>query len=690
MKNSKIHTCLLIASFLINTLPLFSQEITDTTLKKQLDPVTVSASRLVSKDIETPSSVTSISRSAIQSGQPQLAADEALRYVPGLFALNGYNFAQDLRVSIRGFGARSAFGIRGITMLVDGLPETTPDGQAQVDNLDLGIMDKIEVLRGPSSGLYGNAAGGVISYYTEEPSKDFSLETKYIGGSFGFSRFQVKASQQIKKLGYLFSASNTNLDGFRQQSEMKSTLFNGKLLYSFNDNSALKILINYLNSPTANDPGAITEEQAVEDPRQARDVNINFKAGESIKQGKVGVLYDISLNKQNAVHAHAYYVFRDFSNNLPFENGGIVEFDRAFSGIGFYHSIKQNSKNFGFEFQTGIESKLQEDDRQRYNNLQGSKGEKNLDQVERFGSFGIFHLQNWAIGSKIQLRNAFRYESINLEALDDYLMDGNDSGNQKLNSFNPSVGFNYLFSNAFSGFLSYSTSFESPALSELSANPLGTGGFNPALKPQKAVSYEIGIKGRAIQKLKFDLAVFHISVKDEFIPYELEDFPGRTFYRNAGQSSRNGMEVSTQWVIGNRLSAYLQYTFSDFTFKSYQINDNNFDGNLIPGIPKHNGLFELRYFSTFGLIAKYQVQFIGNLMVNDANTAEADDYVLHNFRITYTYSGKKFELEPFFGINNMYNQRYYSNVRINSFGNRYFEPGPDINIFAGLKIRFEK
>ncbi len=661
----------------------------DTTLLLQeLNEITIAAPRLTQSDLKSSLSVSIVEKNLIQRAQPQLTADEALQYVPGLFALNANNFAQDLRISIRGFGARSAFGIRGIKLLVDGLPETTPDGQAQVDNLDLGMMQRAEVIRGPSSGLYGNASGGVISYYTEDPPETPFAEARLTLGSFGLQRYQLKTGHQGEKIGFLLHGSTTSLDGYRQHSRMESSLINGKIDFELADDHRLKILFNYMDSPVSDDPGGINFEQAQADPSSARDRNVLFASGEAISQGKIGALYDGALTAEQSIQANFYYVFRDFSNFLPFENGGRVKFDRSFYGGGINHLFRKELGKTLLQMRTGVEFADQSDDRMRFDNLMGLEGNETLNQLETFSSIGFFHLQEWQINESLQLRGTLRFETVKLQAVDNFLSDGNDSGEQDLNSLNPSIGINYRLSDAAFVFGTISTSFETPTLGELSNNPSGEGGFNPDLAPQKSTNYEFGLKGILDGRFKYEVALFHITVNDELIPFELEGFIGRTFYRNAGRSLRNGIEISSRYNFAKGWNAFLQYTFSDFQYDDFSTDDGRLDGNNIPGIPKHMGFMGLSYSNPSGIFGNLQLRYVGELFTNDANSVVDDAYSLLNLRFGYQKSWNKIEITPYFGINNLLDSNYNSNIRINAFGGRFFEPGPGINFYAGTKIRF--
>lgn len=683
-KASQAFTFFLISFFALPIL-LFSQS--DTLLFQQIEPIEITVSRIEGEDLKIPMSLSIIKKAQFDYGQPLIAADEILNFSPGVFALNPTNFAQDLRVSIRGFGARAAFGIRGIKLLVDGLPETTPDGQSQVDNLDLGVVDQFEIIKGPASGLYGNASGGVINITTEEALDKLFLESRLLVGSYGLQQYQLKAGQRTGKFNYLVHGMHTKLDGYRAHSEVENNLFNGKFQYDLGNNSKLQLILNYVNSPQANDPGGINLEAVDTDRRQARDRNVLFSGGEEVNQTKIGLVYVGNFGGKHQLNARVYQVWREFGNRLPFEFGGIVAIDRSFNGLGFTYRFNTDLGNLNYILKVGMDLENQTDDRTRFRNLEGTRGAETFNQEESFSSLGAYILQEGQLDN-FRFYAGLRYDDLRLEALDRFLSDGDDSGAIDLDNFNPMLGLSYNISDAFNIYANYSTSFETPTLSELSNNPDGGGGFNPDLEPQKAKNYELGIKGKSGKRLKYSLAIFHIDLEDELIPFELDLFPGRTFFRNAGKSSRTGVEVETNWLLAKGLIGQLAYTYSDFTFGESTLGD--LGGNQIPGLPKHLLSGSLRYLNLGGFYSVLQARHVGEIFLNDNNSQTDNAYTIVNLRFGYRFKFDGWNMEPFFGINNLLDTEYNSNIRINAFGGRFFEPGPEINIFGGVKVRLWK
>lgn len=332
----------------------------------EVDEIVVRATRLDKRIDDIPASVSVVTQDEIQLGRQQLGLDESLAAVPGLFMLNRYNFAQDLRIAIRGFGARSNFGIRGVKILVDGIPESLPDGQGQSDGIDLGSATQIEVIRGPASSLYGNASGGVINITTEAAPADPFIESRLSIGDFDFRKVQLKTGGQADRLNYLISLSDMRLDGYRDHSDTEDTLLNTRFVYAVDDESEISLVFNSTDQPVADDPGGVTLPEMQADPAAARQRNVDFDAGESLDQQRLGLSYRKSIGDRHEVRVRNHYVWRDFANKLPFQDGGIVSFDRIIVGGGATYTYTGEVGGRPNNLIVGVDVDRQDDDRQRF------------------------------------------------------------------------------------------------------------------------------------------------------------------------------------------------------------------------------------------------------------------------------------------------------------------------------------
>ncbi|MFN8354520.1 MAG: TonB-dependent receptor [Spirosomataceae bacterium] len=662
---------------------LFAQ--TDTAQVRLLAPVTVTSGRLPIRETRLPAALTVIDGFRIQAGQAQLSLHESLGAVAGLWAMNPDNYAQDLRISVRGFGARAAFGIRGIRVLVDGIPESTPDGQADVDNLDPSALRRMEVMRGPASGLYGNAAGGVLSLQTQNAEDIPLAEAQLLQGAYGFKGYKFRSGFQKNKFSSVLTLSRNETDGFRQHSRMENLILNAKVGYAFDSLTRLSLLFNYGYSPQADDPGGLTQAQVNENRQQASANNLKFNTGEAVEQGRLGLVFEKKMGKHQ-LFTRAFMTKRQLDNLLAFEAAGAGQLNRTFSGGSVQYTFSEPLPNGIYRVKVGFDVENQEDRRQRFDNKITSRGKQTLDQLERFQNVAGFVTQELELREKLTVLAGLRFDAIRMSVTDQFLSDGDQSGEKRFTRFNPTLGASYGVSPALNLYTNLSSSFETPTLSELSNNPSGTGGFNPDLAPQRAVNYEIGLKSNIQNRIRFDLALFQVNVKDELVPFQLQAFPGRVFYRNAGASQRRGIETSLSASLAKGLVFFGNYTYSHFIYQSYQTTAGTFDGNTLPGIPKHLWYDELRYFRPTGFFGIVQLRHAGELFADDANTSVSPGYTLLNLRAGYQLKISKLQVEFFGGANNVFDVIYTNNVQINAAAGRYFEPAMGRNAYVGVRV----
>lgn len=652
---------------------------------EKIEEIVVTATRLPALARQLPFAIARVDKNDIQSARQQLGLDEALASVPGLFFQNRYNFAQDLRIAIRGFGARANFGIRGIRIVADDIPLTLPDGQGSVDAIDLGSAESIEVIRGPFSAVYGAASGGVILINSEQGPESPFLSGRVNVGSYDFIQGQVKVGGQAGKLNYMANISATELDGYREHSRLETRLLNTRLRHQIDDSTLLTVVFNAVDSPQADDPGGLNAGEVEANRRQAAPRNLLFDAGESLDQQSLGA----ALRKQygdSQLLLNGHYVNRDFDNRLPFDvnsngQGGSVDLGRTFYGLGarWMQSFASNARLvFGGEYAA------QRDHRKRFANDFGTLGSLTTDQDEDVSDYAAFVQAMWPMGERTTLNAGARYDRLEYRIRNRLGEDG--SGDISFNAFSPMAGISWGFSERSNIYANVSQSFDPPATTEL-ANPEGATGFNQMLDEQTALNIEMGLKGEA-GKLGYELAAFIIDVDDAIVPFELEG-SGQSFFENAGSSSHDGIEASVFFSLSEGLSASLSYTYSDFEFDEFQgLDGENYDGNRIPGIPRHLTQAGLRWRPRPEMSLAFDVLHASSFFANNANTVEAGDYTVADLRFEYRWTGSSMEASPFAGINNVFDEEYFGNVRLNAGFGRYFEPAPERNVYAGIQIRW--
>ena len=639
--------------------------------KITLKEITLDAGRINTPKRVIPFAVSHRTFQPAQLDLPQNSLQDYLTGVPGLYAQNTQNFAQDLRISIRGFGARSGFGIRGIQLIVDGLPETTPDGQGQLDNLPLGLIQSISVLRGPASTFYGNASGGVIQINTLEDFKDNFVRLRAQGGSYSSRNLAATVGLKKNKTRAVFYQNLTQSEGYRKHSKFKQQVFNTRLWHDFSDQSKIRWQFNYTHSPYAYDAGGINLAAVEENREQARPQNETFQTYETVDHLKTGLQWKKQINDKVSWESYAFYAHRDFVGRLPFGFGGFVELKRDYYGLGTALELRPQNHH---RMQIRLSLADQKDHRQRFINVEGAAGDVTLDQDELFfnTAFSLLDEIKWNFGL-LRLGLRYDHQSLGTQRASDEV---------QLNAWNPSIGFTYTQWGSHVMFVSYSSSFETPTLNELSANPSGNAGFNPNLSPSKAHNYEWGWRYNSPENT-IEATLFAIHTQNEILPYRLEAFPDRDFYRNTGSTSRWGIELFWEHQKGP-WSWNLAYTYAALTFDDYVLGDKNLSGNQLPGVPQQqwNGRLQYRFPNGWG--STLQTQYSGTLYADDANLTQVDDYFLANLRLWKSYDALSF----FGGVNNLLDRAYFDNIRINDFGKRYYEPAPMRNFYLGMHLSF--
>ena len=597
---------------------------------------------------------------------------DAIDFSAGLWITNSENQAQDNRMSIRGFGTRSAFGIRGLKIILDGVPLTTPDGQSQVDNIPFQLIENVEIMKSLSSTRYGNASGGVVSINTFSNLTDkYIVEVGY--GSYGYKNIEGTYSTNSEKSSTILNISQAESDGYRDHSNYlnKSLFFKHARKFQ---NMNLKFNLLYFDSPYAFDSGGLNIESVEENRSQARDRNLLYNSQESIKQIQTGVVlgWDTKLGK---VNSNVYYSNRDFVGLLPFTNGGYVELNRDFSGVEI--SIKDKSQNF--EWMVGTSIQDQNDDRKRFENNEGEKGAITLDQIESFRSYGAFALasynkENYSIQSGVR----FDLHEISLDdniGIDQQYVEYSKS----LKAFSPNVGFIYNLNKNDEVYINYGKSYETPSLSELSANPNGVG-FNGDLNPMNSSGFDLGFRNKS-QKLSYSITVFYIKTKDEIVRYELEGFEGMNFYRNLGTSKRIGTEMEVSYNLGNLGVLNASYTQAKYEFKNQEVSGD------LPGIPKSN--FALKWlYGNKDFDLKLDLKYVNSLYADNNNEVKVPSYLLSNIALKNKFNFKGFFLEVGLHVRNLLDEKYYDNIRTNAFGNRFYEPASLRSFILSIKTTF--
>ena len=655
-----------------------------------MDEVVVTATRMQQKLGDVPVAASVVNQQEIQQGRQELGLDESLNKIPGLFMMDRYNFAQDLRISIRGAGSRATFGIRGIQIYIDGIPATTADGQGGVDDIDLGSASRVEVIRGPASSLYGSSAGGVISIFTEDGPQTPFVQAAATLGSYNMRKYQLKAGGQYNKLNYLVNLSYLNMDGYRQNNQVEQTELNSKFRYDFSDDSNLTVIVNAVDSPTANDPGSLPINLVKADPRQAWSGNLAFHSGESLTQQRVGAVYRRDIGENQHLTLNNFYLWKDFITYLPFQSEGVSAFQRFFYGGGGKYDFTTPIWGHNNDLTIGFDIEIQRDNRQRYNNDFGIKGPMTQNQLEAAESYGVYFRDQFSITDNLLFSVGGRYDIVDMAIHDHFLSNGDQSSALHFKHFNPSVGLVWHFLPNMSLYANYGTAFETPTFTEVGgpSQDLGATGINLAgfnnVKPQTAESYEIGLRGRAWNRVNFDFAAYTMKVKDEVV--NVATLGNRGEFQNA-DTRRKGIEAEADMAITDQIKLTTSYTYSHFKFRRFPTNPAA-EGNWLPVIPQQQFYAELAWRHPSGVYAAVEYHWVDQIYANNANTAVSDAYNVANLRFGDDFNIDNLVISPYAGVKNFTNEKYNGNVRPNSYGGRYYEPAPTRNVYGGIKVRY--
>lgn len=662
--------------------PVWAQ--TDT--EAVLPTVEVSAPRLARELYATPAAVSTIDQDAIAQGQQRVRLDESLNRVPGVFLQNRDNFAQGQRISIRGFGARAPFGVRGITVMVDGIPYTLPDGQAQLDAIDLDSAERIEVIRGPSSVLYGNAAGGVIDITTADGRDNPGTRLRMGAGSDGYQKVALQNGGVQGDWSHHISLTGLNVDGYREQSSTEKYLLNAKLRRELGSDRALTAIINLLDNPRSEDPGALNAREVAEGRDQAAPNSLALDAGQTVDQQLIGLQYEDLSAGEGELYLKGFIAQRDFEQQLPFVGSSRLGYQRDYMGASAEYHHEVTLGNLPLNYIVGVDAARQKDDRFRNDvNPQGAVGEPLADETQTATSTGVFVQGDLALSELLTLSLGTRFDRVDLDVDDDFAADGDQSGQRTFNEWSGSAGLSYRYRPQHQAYINTGTAFETPTFSEF-ANPAG-GGFNPSVEPQKAWNREVGLRGYIEPlALDYDVALFSVRVRDELVPY---DEGGRTFYQNAGDTNRDGVELALGWQLADQWRLDSALTLARYEFDEFATPSERFDGNRIPGLPEQTWVNQLTWENLDERFATLETEYVGDLVADNANQTSVDSYWLVNLRVGDGWQlSQQTRLSAYVGLRNLLDEEHYSNVRLNGTFGRFYEPAPGRSVYGGVELSF--
>jgi iron complex outermembrane receptor protein len=646
-----------------------------------------------------PYAVGVLDRTALQRGQQTLGIDEALNNLPGVVVANRYNYSLDQRISIRGSGSRSNFGVRGLKILLDGVPQTLPDGQSQLTNVDFADIDRAEVLRGASSSLYGNASGGVIAFRTERAAPGpFAQRVRIQGGSGdrdgdGFYKWQTWTSARAGNISGTLSLSQFKADGFRQHSAAEFRQLNGGVDYALSGSTLGTLRLSLADNPRAQNPGALTLTEYNTNPDSAAGNNIRRGADKDAQQHQLALglrHFDAAGNEYDAT---VFGLLRDLANPLaapPFDGapptaGTYVAIDRVVGGIRGSLNRRLGTTERSPRLTAGVDVQRMRDDRENFVSDAGRPTTAVLlDQREQVTELGPFAQMQWSPRERLVLSAGVRYDWIRFDLDDRFTTDGDDSGAETMAAASGNVGLSWSVNQQFVPYVNVSTAFETPTTTELVNKADGTGGLNPDLGPQRTVNYEVGARGQPARSVTYSVALFIGRITDAIV--QGPEVGGRAFFRNAGKTHNDGAEVGLSLAPIDKVTLTGAYTYARYRFAS----GDALDDNRLPGVPEHFWRLGLRTSlpGDFYLDADHTIST--SIAADDANTPTlfVPAYSVTNVRAGWDGRVGTMEIAPFVGVNNLLDRRYVGSVTLNGVGGRVFEPAPRRVIYVGAELGY--
>ncbi len=680
----------------------------------QLAPVVVTATRTEALAFDVPASINRIDGSEVRDGHAQINISESLGAVPGLLARDRQNYAQDVQISVRGFGARSTFGIRGVRLYVDGIPATLPDGQGQISNVELGSVGRIEVLRGPFSALYGNSSGGVIQVFTEEGSGPPTFSFGVSAGSDGVLRYGAQASGASGNgFGYNVSASRFRTDGYRDHSAVERTLGNAKLTLRPDADTKFTLLANSLALPEAQDPMGLTRAQFDANPRGVDPSALAYNTRKSVNQTQLGAILERRVSATDALQVLVYAGHRSTEQfqSIPkstqgsaLNPGGVIALGRDYEGADLRWTLKAHLLDAPLTLVSGVAYDVLAEHRRGYQNFIGTtlgvQGALRRDEVNDVTSFDPYLQAAWQITPQWSLNAGLRHSRVSFVSTDGYIVGTNpdDSGRAAYTATLPVLGAMYALSSDVHLYATAGRGFETPTLNELAYRSGGGTGLNLGLQAARSTSYEAGMKTRRADWGELTVAAFRTDTDNEIVTQT--NVSGRSTYQNAGATRRTGLELGWSNTYFEYLRAQLAATLLNASYRDGFLTCTASPcaaanvpipaGNRIPGIARGALFAALNWASPAGWRAGIEARYLSSVLVNDLNSDAAPRYATAAANVGYLLNLGSWELSGFVRGDNLFARRYAGSVIVNEGNSRFFEPAPGRTWLASASatIRF--
>jgi iron complex outermembrane recepter protein len=676
-----------------------------------LPAVVVTATRTAQLPFDIPAAVNVVAMPP--DGTLNVNASELLVGIPGVLARDRQNYAQDEQISIRGFGARSTFGIRGIRLYTDGIPASMPDGQGQVSHFNLDSAERVEVLRGPFSALYGNASGGVIQLFTADGTDPPQFRFGLAGGSNGVLRSDLNARGVQGPVDENIDYTHFQTDGYRDHSAARRESGNAKIGWQIDDHRRLTLVVNSLDAPNAQDPLGLTRAQYQANPRQVASAADTYNTRKSASQDQAGLIYDDQLDENNSLRLMSYYGQRSVLQYLsipkatqlsqPGNSGGVVDLGSDYGGGDARWTWHGDLANRPFELAAGLSYDSQNQHRQGFNNFIGDTlgvtGALRRDEIDRVDDLDQYAQATWRPGDDWTLMGGVRHSSVSFDSTDHFITaaNPNDSGRVDYGATTPVAGVLYRVSPTVHLYANYGKAFETPTFSELGYRSDGGSGLALNLLPVRTHSAEAGIKLQPNETTDAAFAVFRADSRDELAI--ATNLGGRTTYQNVDRSRRQGLEASLNTALSPHWKLQATYTYLQAIFRSPFLTCVTTPcakpdmpvpaGTDIAGVPRSNFYAALRWGAARGWQAAVDTTTTSSVPVNDLASERAPGYTLFGLSGGYIVQSGHWRMNTFARIDNLFDRQYVGSVIVNDGNGRYYEPGPSRTFLLGVDLRWQ-
>ena len=677
-----------------------------------LPAVQVNASRLGLPPLDVPAALSVVKVAPEETGSPGVNLSEALVGIPGILARDRQNYAQDEQISIRGFGSRSTFGVRSIRLYVDDIPATLPDGQGQVSHIDLDAADRVEVLRGPFSVLYGNAAGGVVQVWSARGTSTPQTTVGVYAGSNDSFRYLADTRGTAGVMDYNVAASQFLSGGYRDHSRVNRQSAHARLGVDLGHGQTLTLVANHLDQPVAQDPMGLTKAQLQADPRQASPAALQFDTRKSTRQDQLGLVYERPSGDDGQWRAMVYYGQREITQYQsipvatqanPLQPGGVVQPNTHFGGADLRWTQHGDLLGGDYEFVAGAGGDYQRQHRLGYENFEGSvlgvtgdlrrNEDDNVDNVDAYAQWYWHFAPTWTV------MVGLRHDDVRFSEHDFYITPSNpdDSGHVNYSATTPVAALQFRPGDDLRLYASYGEGFETPSYNELGYRSDGQPGLAFDLRPARSRHYELGGKWQATRAITFDAALFRADTRDELAIDTSVN--GRTTYRNVPDARRQGVELSVDGEIAPSWHLTAGYTHLQAQFRSAFLicagtpcsapNVPVRDGSRMPGVPEDYGSLMLRHGGDRRWSEGLTLTAAGVTSANDIGTARAAGYVVADADVTYTFAlGQSARMQLSARVDNLADHRYVGSVIVNDGNGRYYEPAPGRTWMFGARLMF--